>query len=119
MFQKSAFRLVLYIIVYLLFLKSTVLILCLLSKNSNAVKRIVFFNPPSFASQNPPPLPKEANSNSKISAKFVGDDAHIVPKSTQNSVGNAVLSVPLNTGKFSAACGQAALHCPINKLQSF
>ena len=26
--------------------------------------------------------------------QFVGDDAHIVPKSTQISVGNAVLSVP-------------------------
>ena len=32
--------------------------------------------------------------NTKIHGQFVGDDAHIVPKSTQISVGNAVLSVP-------------------------
>ena len=44
-FQKSVFSLVLYIIVCLLFLKSTVLIFSLLSKNSNAVKRIVFLFP--------------------------------------------------------------------------
>ena len=31
---------------------------------------MIIFNPPSFASQNPPPLPKEANINSKLSATF-------------------------------------------------
>ena len=41
----------------------------------------------------------------RIYSQFVGDDAHIVPKSAQISVGNAVLSVPKTVTKICADFG--------------